>query len=126
MAIRNDNNFENFYPAYDSSLPDAFSDAKYCEQMGSESEAYDKLNNMIGLSSIKTQIMGIVKRIEIENYLKSRGLQTTEFVKNFIFTGNPGVAKTTVAKLLSYMLYDKGIISKGGMISAGRSSVIGE
>lgn len=87
--------------------------------------ASERLERMVGLAGIKESVNRIVKRIEVENVVKQRGIVTENFPKNFIFTGNPGVAKTTVAQILSDMLYEKKIISKGGLVTAGRASVIG-
>lgn len=118
------------YPQYKDIMDwDAFrmsaelAEEEYVEPQGSS--ASERLERMVGLSGIKESINRIVKRIEVENVVKQRGIVTEDFPKNFIFTGNPGVAKTTVAQILSDMLYEKKIISRGGLVTAGRSSVIG-
>lgn len=42
-----------------------------------------------------------------------------------IFTGNPGTGKTTVAKLIGRVFHSMGLLSKGEVIEAERSSMIG-
>ena len=43
-----------------------------------------------------------------------------------VFTGNPGTAKTTVARLFADILRDNKILPEGALIEAGRSDLVGE
>ncbi len=43
---------------------------------------------------------------------------------NMMFTGNPGTAKTTVARLVARILYEEGIIKKGKFMEVGRSDLV--
>lgn len=42
-----------------------------------------------------------------------------------IFTGNPGTGKTTIAKKLGKILHSLGILSKGDVVMAERSTIVG-
>ena len=46
-------------------------------------------------------------------------------VYHMIFTGNPGTGKTTIAKKLGKILHSLGILSKGDVVMAERSTIVG-
>lgn len=47
-------------------------------------------------------------------------------VPHFILRGNPGVGKTTVARLIGQILYNEGILQKGTTIEAKRDDLVGQ
>lgn len=89
-----------------------------------------ELDNMIGLSNIKN----ILKKSIAASYMNKIRKETfDEENKNFVstpmhlaFLGNPGTAKTTVARLVARILKKKGIIKKENILEVGRKDLVGQ
>ncbi len=88
--------------------------------------AYDELNSMIGLESAKKVINQALDCYKAQAIFKDKGLKVDSFCNHMIFTGNPGTAKTTVARLFSRILKDNQVISKGQIIEVGRGDLVGK
>jgi stage V sporulation protein K len=65
-----------------------------------------ELNNLIGLARVKRHLHEIIATVSIG---KSAGMHTLHLV----LTGNPGVGKSTVARLYGRALKDLGVLSGG-------------
>lgn len=75
---------------------------------------------MIGLKSVKKQIDRIIATDIVETERKKRRDNAYESgTMHMIFGGNPGTAKTTVAKLFAGIAKEKGIIKSGAFVERG-------
>lgn len=89
------------------------------------SNGYDKLQSMVGLTEIKSIIDQIISAQKMNKARRDMGLDTVCSSKHMIFTGNPGSAKTTVARLLASILYDEHVLDKNKFIECGRQDLVG-
>jgi AAA+ superfamily predicted ATPase len=87
---------------------------------------YDNLEEMIGLTEIKKTIRQIVAQFKIQNVLTERNISKTIPCRHMIFYGNPGTAKTTVARLLGQILASEGILRKNTFTEIGRDGLVAE
>ena len=100
--------------------------ASYCteEEALAGKTAMDELRGMIGLGSIKEKVDEIVAFAKLQKLAKDRGKKIEGVNLNLSFLGNPGTAKTTVARIFARVMKENGILSKGGLIEAGRSDLV--
>ncbi len=100
-------------------------DIKIAKKENKMSDAYKKLQNMIGLRDVKNVIDNMVSSYKMQKirngYLKS----DIVFSRHMIFTGNPGSAKTTVARLVAEILKNEGVLETGEFVECGRADLIG-
>ncbi|MBM4172089.1 MAG: AAA family ATPase [Ignavibacteria bacterium] len=85
----------------------------------------DQLNSLIGLENVKEGIFKLISGSKIAQLKRERGLQVPDRNLNSLFIGNDGTGKTTVAKLLSKILKELGVLGKGHIVNVLRSDLVG-
>ena len=88
--------------------------------------AYDELSEMIGLGEAKSVIRKALGYYKIQSVYKDKGISQDRVAMHMVFTGNPGTAKTTVARLFARIMKENGLLSKGHLVEVGRSDLVGK
>ena len=86
--------------------------------------AAEELHELIGLESIKEKVDQIVAFARVQKIAKDHGKDVEGINLNMSFLGNPGTAKTTVARLFARIMKENGILSKGDLIEVGRADLV--
>ncbi len=88
--------------------------------------AYDELCNMIGLTQAKEMISQAIDYYKAQKVFAERRMAAGRASMHMVFTGSPGTAKTTVARLFAQIMADNGILSSGEFHEVGRSDLVGK
>lgn len=88
--------------------------------------AYDELNRMIGLDEAKKVISRALDYYKAQKLFADKGMKADHPAMHMVFTGNPGTAKTTVARLFARIMQENGLLSKGNLIEVGRGDLVGK
>lgn len=85
-----------------------------------------ELEEMVGLSSAKSVISKAIANYKLNKLCMERGISRNKSSLHMVFTGNPGTAKTTVARLFAEIMKDEKVLSSGNFVEAGRADLVGD
>jgi len=88
-------------------------------------ESLRKLHEMEGLVQVKASVASLLKLAESNAQREELELPLAEVSLNRIFLGNPGTGKTTVARRYGQILRELGLLSRGDVVLATPSDLIG-
>lgn len=92
----------------------------------SANDAYQTLREMVGLTEVKNLLEEIIANFKVQKARSKTGLNKQRMSRHMVFTGNPGTAKTTVARLLAQIFAKEGILDSGSYVECGRADLIGK
>lgn len=79
----------------------------------------EQLDHLVGLASVKRMVK------KIKAYAK-RNQSSDDFNMHMCFYGNPGTGKTEVARIISGLLYDAGVLPESKLVETDASGLIGK
>lgn len=100
-------------------------DLPVMKQPNSE-DAINKLKSLVGLESIKKQIMDHLALVKLNNIRAKNGLYNKVPPMHMVFTGNPGTGKTTVAKYIGEIYHSIGVLSSGHVVVTERTKLVSD
>lgn len=89
-----------------------------------EKDYLAELDTLIGLEEVKTQVRKIAAFAKMKKDFEAQGKSKLSLALNMEFSGNPGTAKTTVARILAGVLKQIGILDSSELVEVGRASLV--
>jgi len=84
----------------------------------------EMLDELIGLDEVKAQVRRLTALAKLQQDMKEKGLKAEPITLNMAFTGNPGTAKTTVARIMAKILCEEGLLKNAQPIEVGRADIV--
>ena len=106
-------------------LPEDIDESYFSNHDYGYQSAIDELNSLIGLESVKRNMVNASNLAKFCLARRQLGLSSVTGTHHMIFTGNPGTGKTTVAKMVGRIYHSLGLLSKGDVIVTERSKIVG-
>ena len=88
--------------------------------------AYDELEKMIGLVEAKKLIHKILDFHKAQMLFRGQGMDVERPAMHMVFSGNPGTAKTSIARIFAQIMKDNDLLSVGNLFEVGRSDLVGK
>ena len=94
------------------------------EEKKSLEEIFKDLNDLVGLEKVKKVLYDLVDVISLKE--KAKDLTIKDMNLHMVFLGNPGTGKTTIARIISNILYNLGYIKENKLIEVSSKDLVGE
>lgn len=130
-----------FYPADINRMYNTWLDNQLCSEYFSQyneiescgkpikqpkGDAYKDLQRLVGLARAKKVVNQALDFNRFQVKYHNSINDALKPSRHMVFTGNPGTAKTTVARLFAQIMKDNQVLSRGDLIEVGRQDLVGK
>lgn len=113
-------------PLDDNAIPDDYMRLIHVFTPQEEKNITKELDDMIGLEKVKTALHNIFEGVSSTRILLEKLGEADQDLPDltFVFEGNPGTGKTTVARLMGKILAGYGLVKSSEVKEYGKSSIV--
>jgi len=89
-----------------------------------EAEMEAELKKLVGMTSVKQEMRKLCKQLSLDIKRRQEGRNTLDSIRHMMFTGNPGVGKTTVSRLVAKLYHQLGVSSKDKVVEVQKGDLV--
>jgi len=89
-----------------------------------EAEMEEELSKLVGMESVKRDMRKLCKQLSLDIKRRQEGRSTLDSIRHMMFTGNPGVGKTTVSRLVAKLYHQLGVSSKDTVVEVQKGDLV--
>ena len=108
----------------EAAAPTAVAAAVVEEEQLTLDVSLERLNKLIGLNEVKSQVSKLINVHQANNIRSGQGLPKVPVGLHCVFTGSPGTGKTTVARYLADMYFSIGLLPSRRVHEVDRSALV--
>ena len=108
----------------EAAAPTAVAAAVVEEEQLTLDVSLERLNKLIGLNEVKSQVSKLINVHQANNIRSGQGLPKVPVGLHCVFTGSPGTGKTTVARYLADMYFSIGLLPSRKVHEVDRSALV--
>lgn len=85
----------------------------------------DEFSKIIGMENVKAQVRELNNYLRVRGELEKAGAKLPSFNMHMMFLGNPGVGKTSIARIISRILFEMGFTREDKLVEVTSKDLIG-
>lgn len=87
-------------------------------------DPFEELDSLVGLWYVQEEVHKLVELVKFNAARRAQGLASDPPTSHFVFTGNPGTGKTTVARILAGIYRQLGVLKRGHLVEVTRADLV--